>query len=237
MNQYLVEPADAAIASRINRRVAKRAYVGVSVGNANFRGERLLALLRWTANRASTCFLMVGSDVARWSYMIERGVPEAIASQTARRRGRRTLSDVRRAVSEVRGPGKFVIVEDADVRSEPRFASAMSEIASQYGADVEFADLVDQSAADYCSRRVAAGHSVAVDKRAALRLSANFILEELALFCTLVAQGATVEFYPGPELPVLNAAASGRLRSCPPELRKRTNVELVITQKSNGEST
>jgi hypothetical protein len=58
----------------------------------------------------------------------------------------------------------------------------------------------------------------------------------MAGFCALVADGWTVDVYPGPELPTLKEAAQGAFAGIPLELRQRINVEIDVrpTKSTQG---
>ncbi len=64
----------------------------------------------------------------------------------------------------------------------------------------------------------------------AIRLSCEYILEEVAVFNVLSESGWTVELYPGPELRVLAEVAAGKYPDVPAGLKGRVNVELKIAR-------
>jgi tRNA-dependent cyclodipeptide synthase len=205
----------------------RRVYVGVSLGNPNFNGSRLQALIRWLNEHSDECLLVVAPELSRWTFMTEEGVNESEARAISRRKAVRQTAELRRALRREGMPRRFSIIQDGDLRSEPRFATALSQLDQLLREDKRFRDLVDESAQDYFSRRAAARRT-RVDRDTALGYSRRFILEELALFAVLVSRGWSTEVYPGPELPVLDAVANGEFDGIPKELRERANVVLTI---------
>ena len=69
---------------------------------------------------------------------------------------------------------------------------------------------------------------MATETEEALKLSCEYLLEEIAVFSALSEQGWQVEFYPGPELRVLAEVAKGRYSGVPIGLKERISVELKI---------
>ena len=210
------------------------AYSAVSVGNKNFSGPRLEALLRWIERHVVGCRLVVGGELFRWTVMMERGVSEEEAKAVAKRHEKRKLAELRRAVLRVQRPEAFSLTTCAELRSHHRFATATAEIAALQSTDSRFAELISLSARRFCEARVQKGRRLGVRPVEAEELSVAFISEELALFCVLVATGSTVEVYPGPELPVLAEIAAGRFPLVPLELRERVNVEVEIHPSHPG---
>ena len=70
--------------------------------------------------------------------------------------------------------------------------------------------------------------TLAVSGERALRLSCEYLLEEIAVFSALSEQGWQVELYPGSELVVLVYIARGKCLNVPQGLIKRISVELKI---------
>ncbi len=212
------------------------AYIGVSIGNPNFGGSRLRALLEWVSGHVASCCLLVGIEVSRWTFMIERGVSEAEAVAIAARHARRQLADLRRSIATLPHSTVFRITTDTELRSHERFAPALDNLRKLSRKNERFAQLVELSAREYCERRFTRGRPIAVTFETALELSRQFILEELAIFSVLVALGFPIEIYPGPELPVLAAIANGEFLGAPVELQTRTNLVIDIVPYSAEEA-
>lgn len=217
-----IVPRGAALPARL-----PAAYVGVSTGNPNFKGRRLLALLDWICGKSDRCTLVIGQRLQRWTIQMTTESLESVRA-LADENARRQLSELRAALAECVRPVAFSVVLDSQLQQHPRFASSLRELKKAYADGGRFAALIDLSARDYCALRAARGQKICVPADRALELSRHFIVEELALYCVLVSTGACYEIYPGPELPVLIAIANGEIANVPTELGTRVNLSVAV---------
>lgn len=215
-------------ATTVTSLLIARAYVGISIGSPDFRGQRLAVLLHWLREHVSQSLLVIGDDLHRYTLMAERGISSATASLMARSRGDAQMALVRHQLHGWTRP-QIEVIRWPAVKRLPGYSRAFRDLFALFRTDPTFRQSLQTSAREFLQRREAFGRRLRVSEGAALRLSTAYLLEELAGFSALVGAGWHVDVYPGPDLPVLEAFTRGAYSGGPPELHQRTSITLDIS--------
>lgn len=211
----------------------RRCYMGISIGNPNFHGEALAALLQWIGQNFDECLIVVGDYLQRYNETIfynRRGKEAEIESL---RMGDQYLEQASGELEKVRD-GKFKITRWKDYLEKPEFHRSKKILEELFVTSYEFRESIDRTSAEFISRQMKNKNAPVIDKKDAIALSTQYILEEIAVFSALVSDGWAVEVYPGSEIPVLVDISKGKFKAIPEALRHRINVELKIGRKSRS---
>jgi tRNA-dependent cyclodipeptide synthase len=211
-----------------------RAYVGVSLEQEAFHGDRLRAVLVWLEMHTEQCWLVIGDDLHRHTHRIWTVCDEARALESARRIGDQVERELFVHRTNLTA-GRFSVSRWAELLANGGFASSRTEIAKLYNRDMVFAESIRKCAAAYLRRNIRRGRSLALPHNAAHEVATAYLMEELAVFTVIGTLGWCVEVYPGPELPVLREIAQGAYVDVPAPLRQRMNVELGLRAAKHAE--
>jgi len=207
-------------------------YMGISLGQPNFIGERLKAVLDWISKHSERCLLVVGDDLQRINVMIDRRVNEKEALSIARRLGDTEIDILSRMLLDY-DDGKFIIARWKELMERDQFTVYQNQLRKLCKNDADFNGSIIKSAKSFVKRRLQRGEISSTDEHVAVRLSTAYLLEEITVFCLLASEGWNVEIYPGPELPVLEEIAKGLHSGVPSPLKERVNIALKVTEVSN----
>jgi tRNA-dependent cyclodipeptide synthase len=201
--------------------------MGISLENPLFAGDSLKALLAWAAKKFEQCLVIVGDYLCRFDEQIINGCDEIKARDLAIKRGDLFISHTKDIFSNL-PTGKIILTRWKEHLQSEEFASAKKILDEMFLSDEEFRKSVAYDALSFIKRQKRNGKNPAVGIEQAIRLSCEYILEEVAVFSMLSERGWDVELYPGPELRVLSKVAKGQYPNVPAGLKKRLSVELKI---------
>lgn len=205
----------------------KQCYMGISLDNPVFCGKSLQALLLWTVERFDKCLVIVGDHLSRFNGQILDGLDGDEAIEAALDLGdsfiRRT-SDIFSQLSD----GKVQLTRWKQHLESKEYKESRAVLGDLFASDADFRASIEKDAFAFVRRHTRRNHRLAVEMEDAIRLSCEYLLEEIAVFSALSEQGWNVELYPGPELSVLVDIAKGRYPNIPQGLKQRINVELKI---------
>jgi len=208
----------------------KKCYLGISIENPLFDGDSLKALLTWAGGNFEQCLVIVGDYLSRFNERIVAGCDDELAGERAIRSGDLFISKTKELFSKL--PAKRIRLtrwkEHLQSEEYERAKKVLDEI---FKTDEEFKASVEYDALSFVRRQQKHNQHLAVDVEEAIRLSCEYILEEVAVFSVLSESGWNVELYPGLELRVLAEVAKGRYPRVPAGLKDRVNVELKISRK------
>lgn len=210
-----------------------RAYAGISLRYPSFRGARFHAYLEWIDTHVHECRFILGDRLHRFNIMTEFGVTENEAAAIADELGLARLKDIESSLMRLRHT-RYQILRWADVASGAPFSTALCQIKGAWRTDERFRERLQQSSAEYLTRRYNK-HDYVVGMDKAREFSCLYLMEEMAVFAVQVEDGWPVEIYPGPELGVLEDALEGLHPSLPQALKQRVNVAVDITPVQRSE--
>jgi tRNA-dependent cyclodipeptide synthase len=205
----------------------KRCYLGISLDNPVFEGRTLDALLAWTVQRFEHCLVVIGDHLCRFNELLFRGCGQAQAADAARMFGDAFL--LRSGAAFERFSDKVQLTRWHEHLQSPQFIRSKAVLDKLFVSNSQFGSSIRKDALAFLKRQNKHGRIPAIDTDQALKLSCEYLLEEIAVFSALSERGWQVELYPGPELRVLAEIAKGKYSDVPAGLRQRISVELKIT--------
>jgi len=205
----------------------KRCYLGISLENPSFEGNLLRALLVWIEQRFERCLVIVGDHLCRFNERIFGECNERQAAKVALQLGDSFLLKTRELFQQF-GNGKIKLTRWKDHLQTPEFTRSKAVLDDLFVSDCEFRASIERNALSFLKRQDKHSRSMAMDMEEALKLSCEYLIEEIAVFSSLSEQGWQVELYPGSELRVLVEVAKGKYPSVPRGLKERISVELKI---------
>lgn len=213
----------------------RRCYLGISIGNPQFRGESFQVLLEWISHHFDECLIVVGDYLQRYNEHIFYNRQAKEAEIESLRMGDAFLKESEKYLSLL-PKEKFRVTRWKSFLDSPEYHKAKKILDELFVSSFEFRESIDKTSTEFISRQMKNKKSPVVDKKTAIALSTQYLLEEIAVFSVLVENGWAVEVYPGAEIPVLVDIAAGKFPHIPPALKQRINVELRITKKSKNPS-
>lgn len=208
----------------------RRCYLGISIGNPQFRGDFFEALLQWIAEHFDACVIVVGDYLQRFNEHIFYNRQGKEAEIEALRMGDNFFEESAKVLAGL-SKKQFQITRWKSYLDSTEFHEAKKTLEELFVSSYEFRESIDKTSSEFISRQVKNKKSTIVNKKTAIALSTQYLLEEIAVFNVLVERGWAVEVYPGPEIPVLIDIANGKFDSIPPALKQRINVELRMSKR------
>jgi tRNA-dependent cyclodipeptide synthase len=208
----------------------KKCYLGISLENTLFEGDSLLAMFLWAAEKFDSCLVIVGDYLSRFNEQIISGCDENKAGELAIKLGDSFIARTRDLFARLPHE-KIQLTRWRDHLQSGQFRISKKLLDDIFISNEQFRTAVEYDALSFVKRQQKHNMNLAAPMEEAIRLSSQYILEEVAVFSVLSESGWTVELYPGPELRVLAEVARGEYPSVPAGLKGRVNVELKIARK------
>lgn len=209
----------------------RRCYLGISIGNPQFRGESFAVLLEWISRHFDECLIVVGDYLQRYNEHIFYNRQAKEAEIESLRMGDTFLKESADLLNRL-PKTQFHITRWKSYLDSQEYHRSKKILEELFVTSFEFRESIDKTSSEFIARQMKNKKGPVVDKKTAIALSTQYLLEEIAVFSVLVENGWAVEVYPGPEIPVLVDMAAGKFPHIPPALKQRINVELRITKKS-----
>ncbi len=207
----------------------KRCYLGISLDNSIFEASSLLALLLWTVRNFDQCLVVVGDYLCRFNEYILNGLAHDEAIKVAYGLGDSFIDRTSEFFRQLpKGRTRLTRWKSHLETNEYKKSRAMLD--ELFASDSAFRASIEKEASSFARRQTKRNRTLAVTIEEAIRLSSEYLLEEIAVFSALSEQGWQVELYPGPELQVLVDITKGKYSPVPEGLKKRINVELRIDE-------
>ena len=210
----------------------KRCYIGISLDNPVFEGNSLRALLLWSVRRFDQCLVIVGDHLCRFNKRILNGLKRDEAIKVAHNLGDSFILRTRE-LFQLLPNGKITLTRWKSHLQTCEYKKSKAILDQLFTSDSDFRASVEKDAFAFVRRQTKRNGTLAVQTEDAIKLSSEYLLEEIAVFSALSEQGWQVELYPGPELRVLVDVARGRYLSVPKGLKERISVELRICGNSS----
>ena len=202
---------------------------GISIDNDVFWGQRLLSVIDWISKRFPNCLIVIGDDLHRYNEMIFSGLQEKEALIEGRKLGDKMLKRVE-SIVEAKKMNNIKVTRWDGLSQLEEAKYTTNKIKSIFKTDESFRNEILISCESFLKRK-SSRIPLKTTLEKATHLSAQYILEELAVFEYLITQGYTVQVYPGSNLPILKSIALGRYAEHQFELEKTILVDLKSTKK------
>ena len=184
----------------------KRCYIGISLGNPVFQGKSLEALFSWAADRFDKSLVVVGDYLCRFNEQLLHGLNAEQAAKVALELGDTFIRQTEKLFRQF-DDDKLILTRWKSCLDTPEYAESKSILDNLFNEDTQFRTSVEKEAISFLKRQQKHNQSQALETEEAIKLSSQYLLEEIAVFSTLSQQGWNIELYPGPELRVLEDIA------------------------------
>jgi len=208
----------------------KKCYLGISLENPLFEGDSLRAMLLWASEKFEHCLVIVGDYLCRFNERIVNGCDENRAGELALGLGDLFLSRTSGLFEGLAARNVLLTRWKEHLHSE-QFSRPKAVLDELFESDEDFRASIEYDALSFVKRLRKRNPNPPVGVEQALRLSCQYILEEVAVFSSLSELGWSVELYPGSELRVLANVAKGAYPRVPAGLKKRISVELKVRHR------
>jgi len=205
----------------------KRCYIGISLGNPLFQGKSLQAILSWAVERFEQSLVIIGDYLCRFNERILHGLNSEQAAQVAQNLGDDFLKQTKELFEQF-PEDKLKPIRWKKCLENVEYMEAKSILDNLFKQNQHFQASVEKDAFSFINRQTKRNETLSVETEEAIKLSCEYLLEEIAVFSALSQQGWHVELYPGAELNVLEDIAKGKYNNIPTGLKKRINIELRI---------
>lgn len=207
----------------------KKCILGVSMTNPVFWRSSLDTMLGWMESNFDQSMILVGDYLHRLNEQILNGNQEETAIQSALETGDRFMEKLNLYLPDYAAE-RFMVQRWKPLYDNPEFIKAKQLLDTLYHANPSVKASIQSTAALFVWQKQER-QNFKVSKEEAIRLSAEYLLEEMAVFSMLIDQGWNVVLYPGSQLPMLMEVAKGKFKDVPNSLNKGVYVELKVRKK------
>lgn len=213
------------IENRNNFERSNRCFLGVSLENSHFHPQKLFAILEWISRRYAYCTVLVGDSIHRLTLQSLKGFQPSMAMAVALELGDEFLRGSQPIFERFSTVTQFEFVKCNAIQAEVAYQYFYNQLAQLYSTDALFKQSVSSFAEHYLRKKLEAIEPLERARR--IGLSANYFLEEFAIFACMQQQGHSVMVYPG-SFSTLSEIALGVHSQAPKELKALTIVSLCI---------
>jgi tRNA-dependent cyclodipeptide synthase len=200
-------------------------FLGISLENSSFTAPKVAAMAQWMSRRFSQCTVLIGDSIHRITLETTRALSGPAAVSEALRLGQEFLETRRHVFEEYRPAIEFHFLTCAEVQSWPDYARYHAALLDLFATDARFRHSVEEFGRAYHGKR---GEGVTeAERERRVGRSAQYFLEEFAIFACLKRRGLGVMVYPG-SFSTLAEVARGLHPGVPPELAEMTVVTLQL---------
>ena len=242
LNNNLPQPAACVIGARSFRYKAKIAsvsplekrngfelsescFLGISLENSHFYPQKLAGILEWIARRFTRCTVLVGDSIHRLTLQSVHKVQPSVALAAALELGERFLQENRPVFECFSSATRFNFLTCHRVQEQVGYGYFHRELVQLYRTDARFNQSIKGFAEHYLRKKIDVLEPA--ERARQVGFSADYFLEEFAIFACLQQQGHSVMVYPG-SFSTLSEIAQGLHPRAPDELKALTIVSLCV---------
>jgi len=200
-------------------------FLGVSLENDMFTRPRLFGILEWISRRFPRCTVLIGDSIHRITLESAKDLPAQAALDEALRLGRAFVQHEGHVFDAFREATKFSFVTCSEIQTAPAYAAHHAQLRALFHRNEVFRTSVESFGRNYHAKH--SSHLSEAQSQHRIRRSADYFLEEFAIFACLKDQGIPVMVYPG-SFSTLSEIADGRHPDAPRQLRDLTVVSLHL---------
>ena len=208
----------------------QKCVLGVSMSNPVFWRSSLSSIFTWMQTHFNHSLILVGDYLHRLNEQVLNGDDEEAAIHTALEKGNQFMQKAQNYL-QLHAAERFEVYRWKPLHDEPEFQKAKMAMETLYHANPEVKASIQSTASLFVWQKMEKS-DFKVSKERAVQLSAQYLLEEMAVFSMLIDRGWNVVLYPGAQLPLLMEIAKGKFRDVPNSLNKGVYVELGVRKKS-----
>ena len=228
MTEYLVRPK---AASKIQWDGFNRACLGISLGNANERGEKFSAIVKWLSSKFDEVVIDLSDALYRWNEYDDSGSLAVNGKEKAIAKGDQWITENSGALNAFNIPYK--ISRWNNWLTHEDFFSVHHQIRGLYNSHSDFSHCMNMDIQKFMDRRKNLGLEV---NPAVIQNCLNFLFEEMAVhtirFRTLPN---TMQIYPGDDLKSIRALRLGAVPGAPIGLQNVPLISLRIERCSEAD--
>ena len=204
---------------------ADRCFLGVSLENSHFHPPKLAGILEWISRRFARCTVLVGDSIHRLTLQSVRNLQPSVAMVAALELGEVFVRNSRPVFERFGAATRFHFLTCHGVQAQADYQHFHDRLRHLYRTDARFNQSVRRFAEHYLRKKLD-GLAPAEWARQ-VGFSADYFLEEFAIFACLQQQGHSVMVYPG-SFSTLSEIAQGLHPQAPEELKALTIVSLCV---------
>jgi tRNA-dependent cyclodipeptide synthase len=207
----------------------RKCVLGVSMSNPVFWRSSLGTMLAWMDKNFDSSLVLVGDYLQRFNEQIANGNQADLAIESAMRKGDLFETKLNQYLPEYANE-KFHIARWKPFHENANFHKHKTVLDKIYNSNLAVKTSIDNTAKLFVSQKQDR-LDFKVSEEEAVRLSVEYLLEEMAVFSILIDEGWDVVLYPGAQLPLLMEIAKGEFDGVPNSLNKGIYVELKVRKK------
>lgn len=242
-NQIIVSLSDYSSASRYKAEVrvvspeiarstlgqGESCFVGISLESSNFLGGKLQSIVDYISNRYSNCTFLLGDHVHRLTLQIRKDLSQEQCFYHALGMGDYYLRTQQHMLRHSQTGEAFPVLRGSDIYQAPEVVGYMALLEQQFRLDSNFKMAIEGFAGQFINRSNETPQGTA-DSSEAVRLSCQYVLEELAETCYMISKGHPVLIYPG-SLAIFQQISNGLFKGLPKEMERLINVGLRLKRR------
>lgn len=205
--------------------LSESCFLGVSLENSHFYPQKLAGILEWISRRFTRCTVLVGDSIHRLNLQSVHHLQPSAALAAALELGERFLQDNQSVFERFSTATRFRFLTCNRVQAQADYPYYHRELVQLYRKDERFKQSVKRFAEDYLRKKFDVLEPAEWTRQ--VGLSADYFLEEFAIFACLQQQGHSVMVYPG-SFSTLSEIAQGLHPLAPEELKALTIVSLCV---------
>lgn len=211
--------------------IHRKCYLGVSINNPFFKGDHLGLFLKWISNHFDECIIVLGDHLHRINETIQYGLTRENAIQAALKKGDELLSILQAAVDN-QNNNVFKVYRWKDyLDNNLKIYTDKQEIYTYFNSNEQFRNEIVQTSTDFINRLIKNNENLYYSKEESIKLSHEYLIEEIAVFNNLIEQGYKVQVYPGSELNILKKFTTGEFDDLNLTLKKGVYFYLDIKKR------
>jgi tRNA-dependent cyclodipeptide synthase len=212
-------------ANRASFAHAGSCFLGVSLENNNFRPDKLSGIVEWLSRRFSMCTVLIGDSIHRLTLQSTQALDPVVALSRAVDIGHRFVEDSLPIFDRYGSDTRFEFLTCQAVQAGEYYQQYHRQLTRLYTRNADFRASIHRFGERYHSKN--SGLTSVFELNNRVNVSAQYFLEEFAIFACLRRQGQSVMVYPG-SFSTLSEIACGLHPQAPDELQSLTVVSLCL---------
>ncbi|MCU5771215.1 tRNA-dependent cyclodipeptide synthase [Erwiniaceae bacterium BAC15a-03b] len=170
-------------------------FLGVSLENKNFENNRLSAMLEWIAKRFVSCKILVGDSIHRITLEATKGMPPDQALAHGLKLGQKFIAENEQLIYRFQHKVKCEFITCSEIQKHKDYNRIRLEIDDYFAKSPDFRASIALFSRKYHEKNWQDLNPSELSAR--IRRSADYFLEEFAIFACLAREGIDVMVYPG----------------------------------------
>lgn len=204
-------------------------FVGISLENPNFIGNKLDSMIHWISKRFPHCVFLLGDQVHRLTLQIRKGLDDENSIHHALGLGDYYLRTHQHFFKHSLTGENLPIIRGSDIYQQAKVVNYREQLKTLFDTNNIFRSAVEHFAQAFILR----GEEMDANDAACgnhINWSCHYVLEELAETCYMISQGHRVLVYPG-SLAIFQQIADDGFENMPAELNELVNISLRLKRR------